>query len=231
MVNIIGFSGDYGVGKTTLVQELVKKFPDIYYPLSFADALREELSLITGYTPGFLKEKPYLWVRDLLKGYANMKRNSGRNYWVHRLELKLKELEPLLGERTVLIDDVRFINEYDFIQNYSKKTKVISIGDNINTYDLPQIYLKSRSSGLILPKHPSLTKFFDLLKFHKDKTTIVLTPKLLKKVLKKGLRTIECNFKTGDILSVESTPLKLEVVNAFSLRGRNYINFKLHNQC
>lgn len=189
MINIVGFSGGYGVGKTTLVQNLLKEYPNDYYPLSFGDALREDLSLITGYTPNFFKLKPYPWIRDLLKGYGNMKRQNDKNYWVHRFNRKLKDLEPLLFGRTVLVDDVRFINEYDYIQNHHTESKVISLGDNVNKYNIPTIYQRSDKLGLILPKYPSLFQFFELSDNIANSITIVLTPSLFYKVNFEGLRT------------------------------------------
>lgn len=132
MPHIIGFySPTQGCGKTTLAQSVAHALVDKHKTvrmISFADALREEAVRHIMYT--YNTSEAYarkvvtigkdhtLYVggmkvcgRDILKELGQKRRDNAPNYWVGAV---LGEMNDLPADAFVIVDDIRFPNEYAF---------------------------------------------------------------------------------------------------------------------
>ena len=136
MPHIIGFySTTQGCGKTTLAQSVAHALVDKHKTvrmISFADALREEAIRHIMYT--YNTSEAYarkvvtigkdhtLYVggmkvcgRDILKELGQKRRDNEPNYWVRAV---LGEMNDLPADAFVIVDDVRFYNEYLFCKTH-----------------------------------------------------------------------------------------------------------------
>lgn len=118
-VNIIGLSGKSGSGKSTVAKQVAARHNNVRV-VSFADALRyevadefQDLDVYTKPTP------PH--VRALLIAWGCARRAIDPMYWVkwleHTLELDTTHTEP----GVYIIDDVRFLNEAQWIHAHGGK--------------------------------------------------------------------------------------------------------------
>lgn len=135
----IAFTGIAKSGKTTCANYLAENYEGRV--LSFAEELKKELAeglcggALSSYnnhltnmkTPG--KKEIY---RSLLQSWGDFRRKTDPEHWIHKVEDKIglyaKRKHPIL----LLIDDLRYINEYIFLkkQNFYV-VKVASIRENV----------------------------------------------------------------------------------------------------
>lgn len=132
MPHIIGFySPTQGCGKTTLAQSVAHALVDKHKTvrmISFADALREEA--ITHLKCSYLMPEELAKMvvtdmkddtvyaggmrvcgREILKELGKKRRDQDEQYWVGAV---LSEMNDLPADAFVIVDDVRFYNEYLF---------------------------------------------------------------------------------------------------------------------
>ena len=131
---IIGLSGKIGTGKTYLTNYFLEKHPE-YTKIGFADILKKECSEMFcypnewNYSEDGKKEvvhdnrfpQWFMTVREILQWYGtDVCRAVDTNYWVKKMT---KIIEPFFEDifPDVIIDDVRFINEANLIQNMNGK--------------------------------------------------------------------------------------------------------------
>jgi len=122
-MKIIAFTGPIGSGKTLAADYLVKHYD--FVKINFKDAiikeikenLPETLRLLkkqAGYkyiNELFLKKPYHPIVRTILQNYGtDVRRKDDVNYWVKKWWATAKEQDK------VVVDDVRFMNEFNFIQ-------------------------------------------------------------------------------------------------------------------
>ncbi len=106
---IVGFSGKAGSGKTTLANFLQDEFG--FVRMSFASPLKETVMKYFGLTEEDIKTKNPT-ARKILQGVGIMMREEvDKRYWIKQLEEKMIYLD-----KNIVIDDVRFENEADFIK-------------------------------------------------------------------------------------------------------------------
>lgn len=142
---VLALAGDYGVGKSTLAKNL-----DGYKVLSFGNYVRDELIKTIGIEKEVVYQKPTPdYVRNLLKGYGDWRRNADSGYWSRKL---IQDL--FSSDHPVVIDDIRFKQEYyDLLRTFMPVT-LVYIGKKVDTYENEFLY---EMANFRLPKHP---KFF-----------------------------------------------------------------------
>jgi hypothetical protein len=123
---IIGFSGKRGVGKTLAADYLVKKYQ--FDKVSFADKLKEDAKVFFPFTAaqlyGDAKEKPfnqYDWTpREFL-----IKLGQFMRYWDDMYWIKSSLAAGVKKYRNIVIDDLRFKNEANFLKaGYAKLIRI-----------------------------------------------------------------------------------------------------------
>lgn len=125
MKSLIGVNGLIEGGKSTVADYLVENYG--YTKLSFGRAVKESVIQLFGLNP----EQVYttegkatidkFWgitPRDILQRYATegLRDNFGFDFWVRVLERQVKNMDK--PELKIVIDDVRFSNEAQFVKNY-----------------------------------------------------------------------------------------------------------------
>jgi hypothetical protein len=147
---IIGIVGFLGSGKGTVGDVLIQNYG--FYKLSFADAVKDAVSVIFSWPRHLLegdtqesrefREKPdAFWSKRF--GYEVTPRymlqlmgtEAGRDVfhkdiWIHALERKLAMFD------NVVVPDVRFPNEIDFIRKVRGKIVRVKRGPEPDWYDL-----------------------------------------------------------------------------------------------
>ncbi len=113
---IIGLIGKSQVGKTTASDYAIQEF-DKLTKLSFATPLKDMLvrAGICSYHEVF-EEKTW-FSRSLLQliGTNLIREQIDPNFWINKIKERITHLS--FAENTVIIDDIRFKNEAEFIRN------------------------------------------------------------------------------------------------------------------
>ncbi len=131
-MKIIAFSGRAGVGKTTIVRELMRLFYDSGYSpvyIPFAKELKEEAVQL-----GYNKEESPLEYRKHCQELGASKRAINPDYWIERWEEHVNQAlseENKSGssfEKVVLVDDCRYLNEAERIKARGGKVIFVSGG-------------------------------------------------------------------------------------------------------
>jgi len=131
-MKIISFSGRAGIGKTTVVRELMGHlYEDGFFPvyLPFAAALKEEAD-----KAGYGKEKDPVGYRKYCQNWGAKMREQNQDYWIDKwVEQYEKHLfNETSGEResetVILVDDCRYVNETEAIKFRGGKTIFIAGG-------------------------------------------------------------------------------------------------------
>jgi len=114
---LIGLTGNAGSGKSTVAKYLIDKG---FYKLSFSDPLKRMLIIagISTYEDLYIKKsKIARWLMQKI-GTDIVRNQIDRDFWIK----KLKENIDYLLQKNIcqfVIDDVRFINEADFVKSYN----------------------------------------------------------------------------------------------------------------
>lgn len=161
LIGVVGFAGS---GKGTIGDILIKDHQ--FVRLSFADALKDAVSVIFGWDRQMLegdtkesrewREKVDPWWSDKF-GYQvtprlmmqKMGTEAGRNVfndeiWIHTVARRLKDYE------NVVIPDVRFKNEIDFIINNGGFIVQVTRGKNPKWYDTAFMANKEQNTDLMI---------------------------------------------------------------------------------
>ena len=132
-MKMIAFAGRAGVGKTTIVRELMRllyeaKYSPIYIP--FAKELKEEAKAL-----GYDKETNPKQYRKHCQELGAAKRKENPDYWLERWEehvekaLLEEDTSDSSYERVILVDDCRYLNETERIKSRGGKVIFVSGGD------------------------------------------------------------------------------------------------------
>jgi hypothetical protein len=114
---LIGLIGNAGSGKSTVAKYLVDKG---FYKLSFSDPLKRMLIMagLSTYDELYIKKsKTARWLMQKI-GTDIVRNQIDKDFWIK----KLKENIDYFLHRNIyqfVIDDVRFINEADFVKSYN----------------------------------------------------------------------------------------------------------------
>jgi hypothetical protein len=109
----LAFSGWMQSGKTTAADYL----NEVYGAdtVSFADRLKDNLTSI-GVAPHRVYQSKDAPVRKLMQLYGQVMRQQDKDYWLKQAKREIKTLEDL-GSDCVVIDDLRYKNEFDYLKN------------------------------------------------------------------------------------------------------------------
>jgi len=113
---LIGISGKKRSGKDT-VASIIAEILDNASVLHFADALRLEVAKATGFSIRYIEEHKENF-RLILQGWGTDFRRKiyGHDYWLKEMDKAIGELENY-GGKNIIIADVRFENEYDYVKS------------------------------------------------------------------------------------------------------------------
>ncbi len=118
-MNLIGISGKKKSGKDTAAT-LLKSLHDfktvrIYH---FADALKQEISIMYGVPVSFIEAHKENF-RLILQGHGTDYRRKlySHDYWIKKMEQAVESFDKS-GVKTLIIPDVRFFNEAEFIRKH-----------------------------------------------------------------------------------------------------------------
>ena len=110
---LIGISGKKRAGKDTVaaIIKAVWPTPTIVYP--FAKPLKAEVARACGVSVEYLEANKDMF-RLILQGWGTDFRRTlnGQGYWIRQMERAL----TYLGDKCVVIPDVRFKNELEFVR-------------------------------------------------------------------------------------------------------------------
>lgn len=118
-IKIIAFYGKKQSGKDTaaaILREYIKP-PDRAVTIGFADALKDELCSAFRITRQYLEEHKQHF-RLIMQGYGtDYKRNLiDTDYWVRKWLEKVHELQVSGHTTYIIVNDLRFLNEYKAIK-------------------------------------------------------------------------------------------------------------------
>ena len=116
---IIGLAGYAQVGKDTAAQALIKQG---FTRFAFADILKREvndmLRAVEIRDDVHDEEQKKFW-RDLLVFWGAKRRSISKDYWITQLEQDIQLQE--LVEHDIVITDVRYMNEVEWVQEQGGK--------------------------------------------------------------------------------------------------------------
>ena len=126
-IRLIGLGFQIGVGKDCVADVLCREFG--FTRMKFADALKEAVSLIFGWTresledPAFKQTIDPFWEmtpRKVLQlfGTEAVRNNIRQDVWVKALERRIGNLSQVQQLAGVVITDMRFLNEVEAIKSW-----------------------------------------------------------------------------------------------------------------
>ena len=120
-MNLIGISGKKLSGKDTVAGMIANYLiPLKTVRIGFADTLKDELCAMLNITSTYLDEHKDNF-RLIMQGYGTdfRRKLTSDDYWILKLEKKITELPSNI--HTVVIPDVRFLNEAEYIKKLGGK--------------------------------------------------------------------------------------------------------------
>ncbi len=138
-------------GKDSIADYLIKEFG--YKKLSFAQALKEEVSKAVGCTVEEMNEEPLRsQIRPVLQVWGTeFRRNQNPDYWVAKLRDKITDS---LEVTPYVVTDVRFLNEIEMLRSYEFVIVHVDM-DEEETIDYLLSQGKELNEALNLLRHPS----------------------------------------------------------------------------
>lgn len=131
-MRIIFISGDgHGAGKTYLAKKLASNVNQIF---SIANTIRQELSKEFPRYDWYNKTPRYKdyttvietkkTVHQMLDEKGNQRKSKNNIYWAKELVDILKYNKEKLNLDLAVIDDIRFVDEYEFIKRYFQQDQI-----------------------------------------------------------------------------------------------------------
>lgn len=129
---IIGISGKAGCGKSTLAALLISALGQDWVRMSLGSGVKKEASEVFNF-PLWLAHYPegkkcvvdvsglgfgacHLTIREILQYWGtDVRRKEDPDYWIKKF------LENIPADKHVIVDDIRFISEVNFIRNNGGK--------------------------------------------------------------------------------------------------------------
>ena len=134
-MRIIFISGDgHGAGKTYLAKNLASSANQIF---AIANTIRIELSIEFPKYDWFNKEPRYKdytivketnkTIRQMLDERGKLRKSKNTIYWAKMLIDTLKYSKDVLNLEIAVIDDLRYLDEFEFIKRYFEKEHITHI--------------------------------------------------------------------------------------------------------
>ncbi len=138
-------------GKDSIADYLIEEFG--YKKLSFAQALKEEVSKAVGCTVEEMNEEPLRsQIRPVLQVWGTeFRRSQNPDYWVAKLRDKITDI---LEVAPYVVTDVRFLNEISMLRNFGFLVVNVDM-DYDDVVDFLMALGKSESVAIDLLSHPS----------------------------------------------------------------------------
>lgn len=159
---ILGLTGHKKSGKDTAVIFLKEFLPKLRIKrVGFADALKEDICKLVECDLEYL-EKHKDNFRLLMQGYGTDIRRQlfGEYYWINRLDVKLGELFRAGQTDLIIINDVRFKNEAEYIHNVGGKLwRIQRKTDEAKDFHPSELELESLEPFCIVDNSTSLAAF------------------------------------------------------------------------
>ena len=141
---IIGLTGYKRSGKDTVASYIHNLIPRHVFPLvmkqGFADTLKKEVAEILGTSVDHLEQnKQHPLIRHLLQWYGTdyMRAEKGQDVWIQYMNDKVKDLADGQHHACVIIPDVRFINEAEWIHANDGVVLYVERAEQVNTDNHP----------------------------------------------------------------------------------------------
>ena len=118
---LIGLAGYAQVGKDTAAEALIEQG---FTRFAFADTLKREVNDMlraVGFNVNFNEIEDKKFWRDLLVFWARKMRSIDRDYWITQLYQNINLRNDNLVDRGVVITDVRYMNEVEWVQEQGGK--------------------------------------------------------------------------------------------------------------
>ena len=131
-MRIIFISGDgHGAGKTYLAKKIAS---DTHQIFSIANMIRQELAKeypkydwynkTPRYKDYTIAQETGKTIHQMLDEKGNQRKRKNKIYWAKELVELLKYNKEKLNLDLAVIDDIRFVDEYDFIKRYFQQEHI-----------------------------------------------------------------------------------------------------------
>jgi dephospho-CoA kinase len=129
---IIGIHGKARSGKTTAANYLIEHYG--FMRMSFGDTLKEAVNLIFNIPMTELySDKKDAFTRDVLQKLGtDCCRTLDPDVWVKSVGRRLDELHKYKPNAKIVIDDIRFPNEFELLKEHWSNAVVVKIKRNID---------------------------------------------------------------------------------------------------
>lgn len=135
---IIGISGKALSGKTTVAHNLTKLIKGPTATIAFADSLKDEVAKACGVTREYIELNKSVF-RPILQWWGtDFRRNlCKKSYWIEKVMEKIVALPK--DNIAIIIPDVRFINEAEWIEQFDTGFLVQVIRPNVRILESKHI--------------------------------------------------------------------------------------------
>ena len=117
---IIGLIGNLGCGKDYITDNYILPYYGYKktHIISIADALKVNLMVFYNIKFDLLYKKKTKGIRHLMQQYGTeqMRKKYGDDFWIKNLDAWIK-INQLRGKDIIIIPDIRFQNEIDYVKN------------------------------------------------------------------------------------------------------------------
>jgi len=150
---LIGFHGFKRSGKTTIAGELGKMLIVQHHKqvmlFGFADALKDQVCAALGVSRLHLEENKERF-RPLLQWWGVYRREfNGEDYWIEKLDKKITNVRMFIPGVVILVSDVRFENEYNYITDNGGK--VFKIHPHNSPYEYDDAHVSEKPLDIAMP--------------------------------------------------------------------------------
>lgn len=178
---LIGLIGNAGSGKDTMADYLVKNYG--FEKLSFGKILKDVVSIIFNWNRKLLegdnlesrifRETEDIWWSEQLKfkvtprkilqkiGTELFRNNFNDNIWILSLIRKIND--KINSKKNIIITDIRFNNEYEYLKNLNFLFVKISNNNIKNLNHSSESYINDFKYDYLIENNSSLKNYYNLI--------------------------------------------------------------------